>query len=296
MTSRQLEIFIRVAECGRMSTVARDMFVTQSSISQAISDIEHEFGVRLFERLSKKLYLTATGTALLEYARHIRALEKEVEAFLKEAASRLIVHVGGTITVGASVLSPLETRLHEEHPEIQTRFFVANTHILEEKLTAGELDVALIEGDVRHPDLIARRIMEDELVLICGRTHPFFGKETISLSELAGQSFIFRESGSNTRAQICRQLEQNDIPYKIAWESYSVDAIRNAVIDGHGISMLSSRLVDKELRNGELWKCAITDFSLKRGFHLVYHKNKYLSEALSKFIMVAEAFGASQEQ
>ena len=294
MTSRQLEIFIRVAECGRMSAVARDMFVTQSSISQAISDIEREYGVRLFERLSKKLYLTETGAALLEYARHIRALQREAEAFLKESASRRIVRVGGTITVGASVLSPIAVLLREEHPEIQPRFFIANTQILEDKLTAGDLDAAIIEGDIRHPDLISRRILEDELVLICGRTHPFYGKDSVTLAELSDQAFVFRESGSNTREQICRQLEEHAVPYQVVWESYSVDAIRTAVIDGHGISVLSSRLVEKELRNGELWKCAIADFTCKRSFHLTYHKNKFLSDSLKCFMSVAEAFGVSQ--
>lgn len=88
MTIRSLEIFVKVAECGKMSEVARNMYITQSSVSQAISEIEKEYGVKLFDRISKKLYLTEAGKKLLGYGRHLLAVNEEMNDCMKHCAKK----------------------------------------------------------------------------------------------------------------------------------------------------------------------------------------------------------------
>lgn len=101
MTIRDFEIFIAVAETGQMGVASRKLYITQPTVSHAIMQIEKEYHVKLFERLSKKLYITETGREFLEYARHITATYHEMEQFLYHASSQQCIHIGASLTVGS---------------------------------------------------------------------------------------------------------------------------------------------------------------------------------------------------
>lgn len=294
MTPRNLEIFVEVAECGRMTEVAKRMFITQSSVSQAISEIEKEYNVLLFERLSKGLYLTEAGKELLKYGQEYLSLRKEIQAFLKSQTKSTSIRVGGTPTVGSSVLSPIVEQLKQKSPGVKVTIEVANTRTLEGKLLKNELDIALIEGRLSHPDLIRKQCLDDRLVLICARDHRFFGRKSVSLADLANEAFILREEGSGTRAQLENQLIERKIPYTISGSCTNVGGIKNAVLYNHGISVLSSRLVQREVMSGILWACQIEDGDFSSHFDLVYHRNKYFSDVISSFVTICNDFGEEE--
>lgn len=296
MTTRHLQIFVKVADCGRMSEAAREMYITQPSVSQAIAEIEREYGVRLFERLGRSLYLTRTGSELLDYARHFLSLWEEMDGYLKKAAERMHLRVGAAVTVGTCVMSPIISWLCREFPVAQPEVFVANTHIIEERLLKSELDIGLVEGRITQPDLVVKQAIQDRMVLACGKNHPFFGRASVMPLELAHQPFVLREEGSGTRAQLENQLRLRQIPYEVKWTCYNEGAIKNAVMDGHGITVLSERLVRQEISEGRLWACGIEGLSLGRSFNLVYHKNKFFSEVLSCFVSVCERFGQEEQK
>lgn len=296
MTTRDLEIFTCVAEYGQMSEAARQLMITQSSVSQSISSIEREYGILLFERLSKHLYLTDTGRELLRYARSALALNRETEAFLRSESVFPRLKLGATITVGACVAGPLIRRLEERVPGIQAEVCVANTHVLEEMLLKNELDVGLVEGVVTSPNLVSENAIDDELVLICSNEHPFRGHGSVDFRELGGQDFILREPGSGTRAQFEEQLRKKHVGCHVKWSCCSSEAIKNAVIGGHGISVISRRLVRHEFESGCLWMCGIDGLQLNRCFSLVYHKDKFHSEALDAFIALCKEFGEHERQ
>ena len=154
MTNRELEIFIAVAECGKMGAAAQKLYITQSSVSQSISSIEKEFGVRLFERISHSLYLTDVGETLLQYARSLSAVTKDMDAFLRSASGYRRLRVGATVTVGTCVIGSVLNTVKKEIPEIRLNVCVANTRLLEDMLIKNEIDAALVEGEVQHPDLV----------------------------------------------------------------------------------------------------------------------------------------------
>ena len=296
MTIRDLQIFTCVAEYGQMSEAARQLVITQSSVSQAISNIEKEYGVLLFERLSKHLYLTNTGRELLQYARSALALNREIEDFLRREAAIPRLKVGATITVGDCIISPLVHLLEAHVPDIQTEVCIENTHLLEELLLKGELDIGLVEGAVTNPNLVTEDAIDDELVLICANGHPFYGRGKVDVRELNGQEFILREPGSGTRAQLEYQLKKKNVAWHVKWSCRSSEAIKNAVIDRHGISVISRRLVCREFDAGALWMCGVDGLDLSRRFSLVYHKNKCRSKSLDAFITICKDFGRRERQ
>ncbi len=292
MTIRHVEIFVRVAECGKMNQVAKELYISQSSVSQAIAEIENEYQGRLFERLSRKLYLTAVGQGFLSYAKRFLTLDKDMRRYLEAAGEIRCLRIGATITVGTCVIGPIAAKVRRQE-NADVRIFVANTHLLEEKLLNGELDAALVEGRVTSPLLHVTRAIPDRLVLICGPGHPFFGREEVQVEELKGQALIVREQGSGTRAQLEELLNRRHIHGSIKWTCYNTEAIKNAVMAGEGVSLLSQRLIRNEVESGQLWVCGLQGFSGLRSFDVVYHKDKPMFPLLSGFIEACRRFGES---
>lgn len=174
MTTRDLEVFAAVAEHGSMSAAARALRVSQSSVSQAVADIEREYGVLLFDRCAHSLHLTPTGETLLAYAQKTLFLVREIDGFLRSGTCRSELRVGASVTVGSCVLSPILRRLQAQLPGLQPRVVVSNTHEIVDLLLKSRLDVGLVEGRVDHPGLAVRPAMEDRLVIVCPPGHPFF--------------------------------------------------------------------------------------------------------------------------
>lgn len=290
MTNRNLEIFVAVAECENMSEAARRLYITQSSVSQVVSEIEKKYGILLFDRLSKSLHLTEVGQTFLIYAKRVLALQKELDEYLHCASASQKVRLGATVTVGTCIISPILLQLKATMPTLNAELLVANTHILEEKLLKSELDICLVEGRIKHPDLIVQKAIHDKLVMICSVDHPFFGRSGVSLKETSEYPIIFREQGSGTRAQIEKEFQERGLPTSIVWDCYNTEAIINGAADNHGISIISERLIRDAVRQGKLWSCPVEDADFDRSFDLVYHKDKYITPILQEFIDICMNF------
>lgn len=288
MTIRNLEIFTKVAELGSMSAAAKILYITQPSVSLAIAEIEKEYNVKLFDRIGNRLCLTPTGQHLLEYTSGIIHQYKEMELFLKDESHSTAIRVGATATVGHHIIAPIIERLEKEIPGVKCEVTVASTGIIEEHLLRSELDIGFVEGDISSRTLIVNPLIEDELCVICSKKHRFYGRKSVSLAELNGESFILREEGSGTRAKVENILRENHITYHPQWNCYSFEAIKEAIMHNLGISIMSPRVVSRELQSKELWTCNIEDVSFKRTFDLVYRQNKYFSPPLTRFIEICE--------
>ncbi|HBF4048149.1 TPA: LysR family transcriptional regulator [Clostridioides difficile] len=294
MTIRSLEIFVKVAECGKMSEVARNMYITQSSVSQAISEIEKEYGVKLFDRISKKLYLTEAGKKLLGYGRHLLAVNEEMNDCMKHCAKNIRIRVGATVTVGTCVISPIMLELYKVNPLIEPEVFVEDTRLIAKKLLNSELDIAIVEGKIKHPDIVTKSIINDNLVLICSHKHEFYKRDSIKVSELSNQPLIMRELGSGTRAQLEKQLKELKIPMNIRWSCYNSEAILRAVVDNFGIAVISELLIEDYLKKHLLWGCDIEGINLHRTFDIAYHRSKFFTENISAFFDISVEYGKKQ--
>ncbi|EGT4627504.1 TPA: LysR family transcriptional regulator [Clostridioides difficile] len=294
MTIRSLEIFVKVAECGKMSEVARNMYITQSSVSQAISEIEKEYGVKLFDRISKKLYLTEAGKKLLGYGRHLLAVNEEMNDCMKHCAKNIRIRVGATVTVGTCVISPIMLELYKVNPLIEPEVFVEDTRLIAKKLLNSELDIAIVEGKIKHPDIVTKSIINDNLVLICSYKHEFYKRDSIEVSELSNQPLIMRELGSGTRAQLEKQLKELKIPMNIRWSCYNSEAILRAVVDNFGIAVISELLIEDYLKKHLLWACDIEGINLHRTFDIAYHRSKFFTENISAFFDISVEYGKKQ--
>lgn len=218
MTYRFLEIFMAVVECGKMSEAAKKLYITQSSVSQAIAAIEKEYGILLFERLSHGLYLTEDGRELMAYAKKIMATKSDMEEFLSNSKYSRRLRVGATVTVGTCVISPILKSVRRSLPNVDMSVFVSNTREIEERLLNNELDIGLVEGIVHSPELVHQDVIRDSMVLICPPGHRFWGAAKVDAAELCSEPLVLREKGSGTRASFEEQMSRLGYPVRVRWE------------------------------------------------------------------------------
>lgn len=288
MTIRNLEIFTKVADLGSMSAAAKSLYITQPSVSLAIAEIEKEYDVQLFDRIGNHLHLTPTGQQLLIYTSSILQQYKEMELFLKDESNSASIRIGTTATIGHCLISPIIEQLKTCLPNIKYEVTIASTGIIEERLLRSELDIGFVEGDISSNAFTIDPIIEDELAVICSNNHRLYAQKNISPHELENEVFILREPTSGTRIKVESFLQSNKISYHPSWSCYSFESIKEAVMHNLGITIMSPRVISKELQNGSLWACSIEQSGLKRTFNLIYRRNKYLSEPLIQFINICK--------
>lgn len=280
MTIRHLKIFITVAETGKMSLAAKKLYLTQPTISQAIRELEEHYETRLFDRLSKRLYITEEGRHLLVLARNAVNAFEELEHQMQSEAATEHFRIGATVTIGSCLLPSLLSDFQKARPQVDTFSYIGNTQIIEEKLLASELDVGIVEGVIKSPDLISVPIAEDFLVLACSQDHPFAQKKVFSPSDLEGQDFVMREKGSGTRELFENYLNTNHVHIHCRMEAPFPEAMKHAILSNHCMAVISVRLIEEEIRKGTIHMLRHPENAWDRTFNLVYHKNKFLSESI----------------
>ncbi|WP_434311076.1 LysR family transcriptional regulator [Hominifimenecus sp. rT4P-3] len=290
MTLRHLQIFVEVAACGKMSLAASHLFISQPTVSQSIAELEKHYQTKLFERYPRGLYLTEAGKLLLQNAKDVLASYQKLNETMLSALQTLPVHIGATVTVGDCLIHRILRQFRKIYPDADPRIYVNNTHAIEEKLLNAELDIALVEGEVQSPDLISEPVIRDFLVLVCGKAHPFFQRPQVSLKEIAAEPFILREQGSGTRSLFETFMAERGYPLDVRWECTNAGTIKHAVMDNQGLSVISIRLVEEEVRTGEIRVVPVKDGVWNRNFSLVRHKYKYLSPDMEHFIETVKAY------
>jgi DNA-binding transcriptional LysR family regulator len=285
MTIRLLNIFVCVCDTGNMTTAAEKMYMTQPSVSQAIMELERHYDVKLFERLGKRLYITAAGKKLLSYARHMINLQEEMEKEMQDIKmSGGILRIGASVTVGTCILGKMIGKFYKIKPNVKIETVVDNTKVIEEMLLTDKIDIGLVEGMVHSQNLITQPFMKDELVLICGLQHPWKNQSYIDASELHGAGFIVREEGSGTRELFESVLASKGIQWYPTWVCNNAETIKNAVAAGMGISVISKMAVEDEVHSGKLSMIKIKDLCFERKFNMTYHKNKFISDTMQSLI------------
>ena len=283
MTIRHLQIFTAVADCGSMSAAAEKLYISQPTVSQAVAEIEKLYHVKLFERLSQRLYITEEGEKLLSYARHILDSFENMERELLEAGSSGHIRIGCSVSVGTCLLNELLDRGKEMLGDCSIHVTVDNTSIIESMILSNQIDIGIVEGIVVNKDLMIEPVCRDELVLVCGKDYPLASRKKLRLADLEGENFISREQGSADRNQLEKMLAEQKIWLNRCWNCTNTEAIKNAVIRGRGIAVLSRRMVEKELATGDIVVLSLDGVRATRNINLVIHKNKYISKGIKLF-------------
>lgn len=288
MTIRHLKVFLAVVDTGGMSPAAKRLHVSQPTVSQAIAEIEKYYGIRIFERLSQKLYLTKEGELMLSFSRHIVDSFERMEEAMNHVAKTPILRIGCSVTVGTCLINDILDKAKQKMPDLDFSVMVANSSDIEHAILSSEVDLGIVEGILTSSDLLVTPVCEDELVIVCGKSHPLAREQKVTLEMLSGQDYISRERGSTERNQLEKAFEECGIQFKRTFFSTNTEAIKNAVICGRGIAVLSRRMIEKESAYGEIVELSVEGLQVTRNIHLALHKNKFLSEEIKMMKQILE--------
>lgn len=290
MTIRHLKIFVTVCRCGSITGAAEKLYMTQPAVSLAIKELESNYGVRLFDRMARHIQITGEGKRLLEYALHITELFDDMERAMKNPDAGGELKIGSSLTIGACLLPGYADKLKRYDPSLKARVLIDNTESIIQGVLEGALDLGLVEGSVNEEALTVIPFMEDTLVAICGNNDSLAGKATVTLDDFLVQPLLLRERGSGVRELVESMLAVDGRKVEPLWESASTTALLRGVEAGSGVSILPERLVDEAIRTGRVNKVSLEIQPLKRSFYCIYHRKKYISKSIQRFMqMITES-------
>jgi len=281
-----LRIFYFVVKYGSFSAAAEALYITQPAVTKQIQQLQTTYGIRFLNRFGKRMVLTDAGEVLYDFADKIFQIESQVEESLRDfqerKSGRLRIHASESF--GAYYLPFIINPFRKKYPKIHVSVNIfPNPEIIENTIKL-ENDMGFISYPFEHKKLVVQEVLEDRLVLIVPPSHPFARKKFPGLGTLNGQQIIMHEKGSASREIVDEFIRKNNLSVSISLELSNNEAIKRAVEEGIGISLISEHVVSEEVKRKKLKTIPLADPALKRKFYLIYHKDKYLSQPFQMFV------------
>ncbi|HET7731696.1 MAG TPA: LysR substrate-binding domain-containing protein [Usitatibacter sp.] len=276
-TFRQVRVFEAVARHLSYSRAAQELRMSQPAVSTHVKQLEDHLGLALFEQLGRRVYLTSAGQEML---RHSRAILRELKG-ADDAIAALKGLRGGrldvaVISAGDYFFPGLLAEFCRRHESVTVRLSVNNREEIVRQLEENTTDLTVLLRPPENPDMIAEAFAPQPHVVIAARGHRLEGKRQIPLRDLATESFIARERGSDTRLAMEELSVETGVAFNVTMEIRSTETIKQAVIAGMGVSFLSAHTIGMELELGLLSVLDVEDFPVMREWHVVHHRSKRL--------------------
>ena len=281
----QIDTIIEIAKHNSFSRAAEHLYRTQPAISKQVRSLELELGQKLFHRTGKQVQLTSAGRILLEHCQQLAELRRQA----KEALERMRHVPRGRLAVGANeatslyVLPPVFAAFGARYPEVRLRIHRNFTRKLVERVLANTLDFAVVSLPVDEKDLAVLPLFRDELVVIVPPRHPLAGQRSVTVEQLADHPLIFPRTG-RTRALFERVFANRSLEPRVSLELASVEAIKEFVAVGLGVSLISRSFAAQEAINGTLRLIPLEGLKLVRELGLIYHRDKCICPVMEAFL------------
>ena len=288
MLLERIELFVSVAKNQKLAKTAREMHVSPSSVCQRLKSLENEFGVKLYKKNNEGIELTPAGqtlrTAADEILARILALKSTLGTDSKSPVQSLIV--GGTYAPSANYLPSAIAVFQKTHPNIKLTFHIFLRSRIEEMLHESQLDIALVQNPSQYADMNMEAFAIDQLRLFAPPAHPLVKKRVVGVKELAETPLIVREGFGGTEKML-KRLRRRGVNLNVVLRCGSPDAVKAAVLKKMGVGILFYRLIEDDVKRGNLSLLNIPDLPVVIGkSYIVYSKHKTLSPAAVDFLAV----------
>jgi DNA-binding transcriptional LysR family regulator len=277
-----LQAFIEVADHGSFSGAAEALFLTQPAVSKRVAQLESEFGARLFDRIGRRVSLTATGAALLPRARRLindaRELKRLVSDLSGEVRGRLVM--GTSHHIGLHRLPGPLRHFTETYPEVELDIRFMDSEAACRAVETGDLELAIVTLPPDRPaNLQLETIWDDPLAFMVGRDHPLADRERVALVELLRYPAVLPGGTTYTRAILEQAMRDAGAELHVAMATNYLETLHMLVATGLGWSLLPATLLD-----GDVHQLLIDDIQLVRQLGAVTHRRRSLSNAGGEMI------------
>jgi DNA-binding transcriptional LysR family regulator len=286
MDIHHLKVFASVFRHKSFSKAAEELSLTQPTVSDHIKALERELDCRLFDRLSRKILPTEEARALIGRAQEIIDKTERFKDILLELKEDLSGHfiIGASTIPGTYILPGLTSSFRKKHPAVLFEIVVSDSREIINKVAEHELLIGIVGAKLDVKQLHYEPFLDDELIVIAPDS--FKVEKSIDINELSAFPIVMREQGSGTRREFEKILEREAVDLQqlnIAGVFGSTDAVKQAVKEGMGISIISRRAVMDELKLGFLRELRLVDAGMKRQFYVVTHRKRTLPHLYRMF-------------
>ena len=291
MNLKQLEAFVRVSERRSFSKAAKELFLTQPTVSAHISSLEKELNARLFVRNTKEVDLSEEGKKLYDYAKQMVDLEHKIEDTFhgdKENEQQCITIAASTVPA-QYLLPQILARFNEKYPKEQFRIRETDSAQVVEQVLNRTIDIGFTGTVLEKKHCVYIPFYEDELIIITPNNERYrkFCKDGMITNWIADEPLIMREEGSGTRKEAEKQLRKSGIDISslnVVASIENQEAIKRSVENGMGVSIISRLAAQKDIENGLLLGFDLPAGDRVRNINIVYNKGIRLSGATERFI------------
>ena len=279
-----LKYFLTIARRGSFTQAARELNVTQPTVSSGISELERNLGVKLFNRDSRHVDLTLQGRTLMSYA-------VQIEDLLDEAGQRLsgdvLPHGFRFGAIDAAVIYMLPEILKaylDSYPQLDVSIQVEPSRYLIEELLTNRSEFALISLPLDNPKIQAITLCRDDMPLVVGAGHRLAGRATITPAEAAQETLILFHPDSVSRQIVDERFAAAGVAPRIVMEMRSPEAMRKLVEAGVGVSFLPGMTVRDSLQAGSLCAVPVDGMMFEREIGLAWRRGRYFGPTISHLI------------
>lgn len=293
MDLHHLKIFVSVYKNKSFSKASEQLYLTQPTISDHIKSLEEELGCKLFDRLGRTIIPTKEADFLYSHAlfilEKVEILKDSFNQFKKEISGELII---GASTIPGTYLMPgIISEFRKKYPSITFQVIIGDSKEIIDKISEYELLLGIVGAKVGNSNLSFIPFMDDDLIAVA--SPDLIKEDSLKLTELINFPMIFRETGSGTRKEVEEILESRGLStenLKIAGIFGSTDAVKQAVKNRLGISILSKLAVSDEIKFGILKEIRVSDIQMKRKFYIVTHNKRFLPLIYTIFLDHIKAY------
>ncbi|MET4561736.1 DNA-binding transcriptional LysR family regulator [Lysinibacillus parviboronicapiens] len=284
-----LKTFMTLVEVNNFTKASEILHISQPSVSLHIKNLEQEFQTTLFIRSPKFVQITPTGEILYKRAKQIMALaeaaKNDILTFHHTIQGTLVI--GASFTIGEYILPPILASLQQQFPQLELQVIIGNTNEIIQLAKLLQVDIGLIEGQALDNELIIEPFMQDELFIVGAQNHTLMKQSNITVSDLQQQNWVAREAGSGTRNYLDHLFRTNGLQVRSLLTISSNQGVKESVMQGLGLSLLSRCVIERELKNGDIAILPFDGQHFMRTFSYLYSptmKNNRNVETLIEFI------------
>jgi DNA-binding transcriptional LysR family regulator len=287
MTLRQFEVFLAVAGEKSFSRAAKKIHSSQPTVSEHVSELERDLGKKLFFRQGREVTLTEAGRVFEAYAvRAVAAVDGARQAISElDGLNHGSVLIGAGTTPGLYVMPRIIAAFRARYPGVELKLEIANSRIIEERVKERALDLGIVGGHTvgRGEECLAAGLL-DELVLVVPPEHRWAKRREIAPDQLPSEPMLMREPGSATRTVTERALLRAGVKFRVAMELDHTEAIKQGVMAGLGVSLVSIYAVQGEIDTRRLSAVRLRGIRIQRHFHVIHHEARRVTASARAFM------------
>ena len=284
ITLKHFRLLEAIARNGSITLAAKEANITQPAVSLQMKQLEEEVGEPLWEKVNKKIYLTDMGNILLNAGGDILSRIDQLEGELQAGRGRVVGKLDIAVVTSAKHFLPHYLgEFMRRHPDIEPRLTVTNRAAVLNAIEENRHDLYIMGQVPDDLPMEAQPFLDNILEVVAAPDHPLCGVKNVSMKELSKEHFLVREPGSGTRIAVDRLFAEQNLEITPFMELGSSGAIKNAVIAGLGIAVISRHSLRLELKSQSIVTLDVENFPLRRRWYAAYPQGKHLSVAAQTF-------------